>query len=286
MFDPKQGPKLNRYLKLLNAGTPSIDAARDAFGDLRALDKALNAYLRRSTLPGMRIALSKLTTPVVKVRPLTTGERALIELRMQSTRGVDRKTGAALWAKAARIAPAASDDAVAQGWLAEMAYDADEDAASESAADRALAIEPASAQALLYKARVHLRRAATAKATDPSVWREARSWIIKANKADPDNAQALSMFYQSYEAANAKPTASAVAGLRRALELVPQDTDLRFAVARYDVLTGAIDAARDTLRPIAFDPHGGGDNPATRLLAALDAGKRGQAALDTLKPAN
>jgi hypothetical protein len=57
------------------------------------------------------------------VRPLTAGERALIEDRMVSTRGVDDRTAAAVLARARR-AKVPADDAAAQGWLAEMAFDA------------------------------------------------------------------------------------------------------------------------------------------------------------------
>jgi tetratricopeptide (TPR) repeat protein len=279
MLNPQRRTQLNAYLAALNDGVAPLKAATDAFGDLKQLDRELDQYLRRRMLPGFGVPRAKLPAIKVDVRPLTPGERALVEMRMVSTRGVDAKTAGPLYARALKAVAPYPGDPVAQGWLAEMAYDAGRDDEAEAAADRALAADPKSGQALLYKARVHLRRAATAGATDPKVWAEARSWIVKANRADPNSAAALQLFYRSFRMADAKPSASAVAGVHRALELAPQDSGLRFASARQHLADGKLDEAKRTLRPLAFSPHAPADNPAAKLLAAIEAGQAGPAAL-------
>jgi hypothetical protein len=147
------------------------------------------------------------------------------------------------------------------------------------AADRALAIDPASAQALVYKAQVRLRRAAEAKSRDPAVWKEARSWLLKANRLDPNDAYALMLFYSSFGMARTLPTANAKAALSRAHELVPQDPGLGYAFALQALVDDRVDDARAALRPLAYSAHSGADNPAARLLAQLDAGKAGRAAI-------
>lgn len=280
MFDPVRGPHLQAYLRLLNDGTPSIDAAIKAFGDLKKLDRDADAYLRRSTIPGLRVPYATLGTPAVAVRALTPGEAALIRLRMRSTRGVNRETATPLYAEAARAAAPYPNDARSQGWLAEMAYDAGQDDAAEAAADRAIAADPKSVQALLYKARVRLRRAQAAKATDPKVWGEARGWIVKANRVATDDADVLASFYRAFQMQGVPPTKNAVAGLVRAVELVPQDPSLRFAAAGQFIQDKDLPAARAMLRPLAFDPHAGADNPAAKLIALIDSGKVDPAALN------
>jgi len=279
MFDSARGGQLRRYLAALNAGTPSVAAATAAFGDLRALDKALDAYLRQSRIPGLRIAYAKLPAVSVAVTPLSPGAEAMVELRMESERGVNRTTAQPIFARAAKIAAAYPDDALAQGWLAEMAYDAGRDAEAEAAADHALAVDPNATQALLYKAQVLLRRAALVKASDPAVWTAARRWIIKANRQSPDDAEALALYYDSFGAAGAKPSEAAIRGIARALELVPQDPALRFKVAAQAILDGENATAKAALRPLAFDPHRPADNPAARLIAILDTGVTGPAAM-------
>jgi len=266
--------QFSAYLHALNDGRPSLDAARAAFGDLKTLDRDLDTYLGRS-LQAFRIPVPTPPDADIAVRPLDPGERALIDLRIVSERGVDRAAGQALFARAAPIAARFPADAGAQGWFAEMAFDAGRDAEAEGAADRAIAADPRSAQALLYKARVHMRRAAEAK--NPAAWKEARSWIIRANRLAPDEAEPLVLYHASFVAAGETPTRSAAAGLFRAMELVPQDPDLRFTVARQALVDGRADDARLALRPLAYDPHAGADNLAMQLLRLLGGGDTGPA---------
>ncbi len=283
IFGRTRGGQLATYLEALDAGMPPLDAAQKGFGDLRQLDRELDAYLRKSTTSAKTIGSARLPTISVAVRPLTPGERALIPMRIVSTLGVDAKTAKPLYARAAAAAAAFPGDAVAQGWLAEMAYDAGDDAGAEVAADRALAADPTSVQALLYKANVRLRPlvAGSIPAGDKR-WGEARSWIIKANRVDADAAGPLVAFYDSFQAAKAPPSTSAIVGIHRALELAPQDEGLRFRSARQFLVDGKLDDAKRTLRPLAFSPHAPSGNAAARLLAMLDKGSTGPAALAVL----
>jgi tetratricopeptide (TPR) repeat protein len=279
MFDEGRRKQFATYLAALNAGTPSLDAARAAFGDLKAMNRNLDRYLAQTTIPGARIPIERLPAVSVSVRALAPGEKAMIGLRMQSDRGVNRTSAQSVFTRAVGIAAAYPHDPVVQGWLAEMAYDAGRDDLADAAADRALAADPKSEQALVYKAEIALHRARDAKIKDAAVWQAARSWIIKANHLDPNDAQALLLFYTSFALADQPPTASAIKALYRALELVPQDPGLRFAVARQAIIDGKIDDARHTLQPLAFDAHAGPNNPAAQLVALLDAGLKGKAAL-------
>lgn len=274
MFDVAQRAKLNTYFKLLNEGTPSVDAGNQAFGSLKALDRDMDRYLRRGQIPGTLVSFDRLGKPQVAVRVLSPGEQALIGYRMQSDRGVDDKSGRDLYARAAPVAASYPQDAVAQGWFAEMAYDAGEEAAAEAAADRALAVDARSQQALLYKGMIHLRRARQAKSKDAKVWEEARSWIVKANRVDPNAAEPLATFYSSFLIQGEKPRPSAVVGLDRAFQLVPQDSGLRFMMVTQRIKDDRLDEAKVLLRPLAFDPHMPADNPAAQMLALLEKGNR------------
>ena len=283
MFDPVRYGKFKTYLSLLNIGTPPIAAATQAFGDLKKLDRDLDRYLGSNTLPGMSIQYANLPAIDVSVTSLTPGARALMPFRQRSTRGVNGKTAPLLYSKAAAVAARYPDDALAQSWLAEMAFDAGRDDEADAAADRALATDPKSVQALIYKSQVSLRRAKIAKSTDRKVWSDARSWIVKANRVDPDGAWPLVLFYASFDLEGRAPTASAVKGLERAFELIPQDAGLRMMLVHQKLVEGDLTAARTYLRPLAFDPHAGPDNYAAKLLAIIDAGKDSATAAAALK---
>ena len=282
LFDQARRQQFGRYLDLLNHGTDSQPAAAQAFGDMRQLDRDLDTAQSRR-LTGLTILRTALPAPTVQLRRLTAGERALIDYRIQSTRGVDDRAAVALFARARVAAAPFVADAAAQGWLAEMAYDAGDDAAAEAAADAALTADPAPSQALLYKARVHLRRAMKGGPADR--WREARGWILRANRANPDDAAALLLFYESFGMAGEAPSPGAINGLYRVVVLAPQDGSARFLAARQLMIENDVEAARAVLRPLAYSPHGAKDNLAGRLLAALDGGKTGPAALRALEDA-
>ena len=269
--DKARREQFRAYLDALNAGKPGLEAARATFGDLKALDRSLDAKLNSAKMQAFRVPLDRFPTPVVDVRPLRPGEKAMIALRMRSDRGVDRNTAQPILAEAIPIAKRYPDDPVVQGWLAEMALDAGRTDLAEAAADRALVVDPKSAQALVYKAQAHLRRARDAHSTDPEVWKEARGWLLKANAVDPNDAYTLMLFHSSFGMAGTPPTANAKAALARALELVPQDPELRFAYATQSLLDGDVIKAKVALRPLAYSAHASGDNPAARLLALLDA---------------
>jgi tetratricopeptide (TPR) repeat protein len=269
MFNKERRAQFGEYLRLLNNGTPSVAAGEKAFGSLAQLDRDLDKYLTAKTMSTAIIKLDTLPQPQVTLRPLSAGEAAMIDLRMNSTRGVDGKTAPPLFKKAQPIAARYPDDPVVQGWFAEMALDAGEIEAAGAAADRAIAADPKSTQGLLYKGFALLAAAQKAKAPPPA-WAAARQFIVRANKLDPNAAAPLDAYYDSFGREGRTPTASAIAGLYRAQELVPQDPGLRFEAVTQSVEDGDIARARRLLAPLAYSPHGSGESAAAALLAALE----------------
>lgn len=268
LVDRGRYAQLQAYVRAVNTGTPSLAAARAAFGDLKALDATLNIYARKP-LDALRFAGIVVPDAAITVRPVSPGAGALMELRIRSIYGVDEKTAGALFAEAQPIAARFPDDAVAQGWLAEMALDAGKPEQARAAADRALARDPAQIQALLYKARV----LTDGKDPSPAAIAEARALIVRANRTDSNDAAALWHYYESFLIAGAQPTKAAIAGLYRAADLVPQDRGVRMTAAMQMVRDDDMIGARRMLRPIAFSPHAPADNAAARIIAAIDAGQ-------------
>lgn len=269
LLDKDRRAQFDAYLTALNTGVPSVAAATKAFGDLSKLDAVLDTYKNTKSLPALRIPLSVLSVAPPQVRALTAGEAALIRHRMKSVRGGDRRIMRTAYGDARDAAGRYVDDPVAHGWLAEMAWRAGEHEAAVAAADRALAIDPRSLQALLYKGRAQVAAARKAKAAAP-VWAAARRTIVAANKIDPDAAAPLVAYYDSFIAEKRDPTPAALIGLRRALQLVPQDDSLRIKAVIQAIHEGAITDARVLLGPIAFNPHLNPESFAVKLAALLD----------------
>ncbi len=280
-FEPNRGGQLSRYLALMNEGISSLEAAERAFGDLDALEKQLDRYLERLRLSYARIPAADLPVGPVSVRSLTPGEAATIAVRMKTDRGVNEEEAAELVVEARRLAEPFADDPDVQVLLAETEYDVGNDDAAEAAADRALAARPQFLEALLYKARARLRRLDKAGVDDAAQWREARGWLVSANRIDNDRAWPLVLYYHSFGWAGEAPTPAAVAGLHRAVELAPQDDGLRMQAVMQYLRDDKPREARALLMPLTFSRHGSaaGAERATRLLSLIDAGRTDAASL-------
>jgi hypothetical protein len=80
--------------------------------------------------------------------------------------------------------------------LAEAEHDAGNAQASVAVADRAIAVQPNSLKAHTIKSRAMLTLARDAGAT--ADWEAVRRAIASANRLDPDAAEPLMLFYQSF----------------------------------------------------------------------------------------
>ena len=156
--------------------------------------------------------------------------------------------------------------------LAEAEWVANDFVAAEAAADRAIALMPNSAEALIWKGRaIHSR--ASLKLPGAS-FSDARAIFGRANRLDPENPEPLLYFYRSFRAQRVRPTANAIAALHYAAELAPQDLDLSLELALQHVADGDGAKARPALVRAAQHPHGGALSArATALIALIDAGK-------------
>jgi hypothetical protein len=78
------------------------------------------------------------------------------------------------------------------------------------------------------------------------------------------------LYYDSFTALGETPPNDAVAGLYRAVVLVPQDTALRVRAALALIREGEVAQARSIIAPAAFTPEEGAENKALKLVRAMD----------------
>jgi tetratricopeptide (TPR) repeat protein len=271
-FEPKRAGQLSAYLAALNNSQSGLDAARSAFGDLDVLGRDLNTYLRRRTMTFLSIAGTAIKQPNITIRKLTQGESAIIDLKIRVRKNAGKDQAVALLPEVQRAAAPFPKHPIVQATLAQAEFQAGNYAAAEAAADRALAAAPQMTDALLYKARVRMEMAATSSADDAKAWKEIRQWLITANRIDPNDPEPLILFYKSFLREGVAPTANAIVGLNRAYQLAPQDSDLRFTVARQYLLDGKATDARAALAPLILDPHAGDTSKkAAAIVAGIDA---------------
>ena len=264
MLKKDRAGQLDKYMQLVAKGVPSLSAGEQAFGDLSRLDRDLKVYLRSSKFQALEIPAEKLAGGKASVRTLRPCEAKIMPTRIRSAVGVSEKTAPDVAANARKAAAGCETDAFVQRTLAETEFDAKNDQASMAAADRALAADPANVMAMVYKGRVYARA---------KNWTEARRWFVRANRAEPDYALPLVLYFDSYVRAGQTPTQSATNGLLRALVLVPNDSSVRIRIIRAMVNSGDMATARAALAPLAYGAHGRADAAPTKIMSLIDSGK-------------
>ncbi|TGX55161.1 hypothetical protein E5A73_06980 [Sphingomonas gei] len=271
LFSGQRADQLTRYLNALNEGKSAHEAAA-AFGDLKQLDRELEKY-KTGKFRGARIPAGKVPSGAVTLRKLSAGEAATMDVRVRSKVGVNAKTAPGTYERAKKAAAPYPNDRGAQLVLAEAAYDAGDYAASEAAADRALAADPKAVDGYVYKAMSQMAVAAKAGDTTAKTWTRIRKIIATGNKIDPEDPEPLMLYFRSFVESGTPPTENAKSGLMRAFELAPQDPGLRFNAAAIVLRHGDKAIAREMLAPLAYQPHGEGlAKVAAELIAMIDKG--------------
>lgn len=276
-FTPTRVGQLSKYLKAINQGATGIDAARTAFGDLGQLDKELKIYLAKSSIGYIQQGVSTPAPERVDVAPVSPAVGATMMQRLALMHDPDKddlpKLIGTLRASAAKY----PDEADPQLLLAEAHYLADDDAAAVEAADAALKITPALSRAMLVKGKAIMRQNIKNGVADAARWKEARGWIVKANRADVNDPMPLFAYYRSFGQQGIEPLPSSLDGLRRAYEMVPEDHDVRMTYAFALATRKYYAAAIHLVETVAFDPHNGpGAAEARSILKRLQAARDGK----------
>ena len=287
-FEPSRRGQASKYVDLIQKGVPALDAAKQAFGDLKQLAKDLEKYRGRDTLPTRIIPASMLKVGPVEIRSLPADEEAAVSLRMRLEGQIDDVGIARGLVGAARSATerfprsAALMEVLAQAELQAKNYEG-----ASAAAGKALALEPKAVKAMVYKGRAELELAK--KNPNSADWAAVRGWFSKANHLDPRSPEPLMYYYQAYHEQGSTPPSQAVDGLLFAVDLVPGDFDLRLMAVRELLREGDNADAKATFAPIAYFPHsgknkrrnleimnkiGGGDGKGALLMLEEDEKKR------------
>ena len=275
--DPERSRQLNAFLVAVARGESKLDAARAAFGDLKELDRDLRRYMGKSPtyIRGREPIEYKGRMDVAKLDDV---DSRFEQLRLDNRRSCDRRLTHDRLADLAEKAPDRayifSELADAQHMIAHTdAWKAARKAAEErgedediepgepdlrmalATIDRALAIEPEDGRAHALKAEFLIDQANHRE--DPALWEQARTHAIAANRANPDDPFALSLFYDSYTDNPEDITPMARTALERAFELAPEATGLRVKYALDVALQGDYDRAVGIVDFLRTSPHSG-----------------------------
>jgi hypothetical protein len=258
-FDKDRAGQLGKYVAALASGTDNLQAAKMAFGDLKVLDKDLNAYRDKDRIAYLTQATVTPTATDVVQLPLEEGEAAGMIERIKLMRGLSEEEAPAIVAALDKVRAKVPNSAVIPAMIAEIRYGIENDKEALVAADVALAINPADPRAMLYKGLAQMREFVRTDVSDPAQWKAARGLVVKANRAEPDNPYPLFHYYRSFADQGVAIPELAVKGLARAQQLVPQDGRFRIAYAQVLIREKRFKDALTLVKPVAFDPHDGSE---------------------------
>jgi len=271
-FEPTRKGQVEKYVSAIEGGANPLAAGKAAFGDLGVLESEMREYIKRKSLPFVKIDSSKLSVPPVTVTQLSAGGQEVMPYRVHSKTGYGSVSIDYVLGKVREVAKRYPDDLLVQRTLAEAEFDAKNFDGAVAAADAVLKIDPRSTEGLIYKGRGLLAKAK--KANDAALFAEARKQFLAANKIDPEDPEPLYLYYRTYRAANVTAPKPAVEALHYASILAPRDYYPAIQLVTEHLRQNNLKAAGEALKPLAYLPHLGQtrQNDALKVLKLIEAG--------------
>ena len=118
-FQPSRKGQLQAYVQGLARGQEPLAAARAAFGDLNQLERELNGYLGRRSLPYLKIEGPALGVMNIEIAPLSPGASAAVPILAELKNDADKTAAAPLAARLRQIRTNYPGDAFVETALAE-----------------------------------------------------------------------------------------------------------------------------------------------------------------------
>ena len=279
-FEPSRQGQLAQYLRMVTEGVPNLEAAKQAFGDLKKLQKDLDKY-RRGRVRAISVSFPIGSEPDLEIRQLNEAEAAVMPLHIRSTAGVRKKDAASLAAMGRTLVARYPDSPSVINAAMEAEFDAGNYSQAADLAKRLQTLESNSIRAFSYLAKIAL---ADGKA-DPDKIRMAREYLLKANRIDPNRPDILTEYFNTFVYAGEAIPEAAKIGLEHAFGIAPYDTAVRRSLA-YLLLTEQRNReAEIILGPVINLPHASGEE-IDELRDMVKQAKNGDAAplLEELRP--
>lgn len=277
IFSGQRQGELRTFLNNVLAGQSHAEATSAFTGGLEQVDRDLRNYLRVGRFRAQSVGIPPERQRPPTLRLLRPGEAAIIDDELQAARPMTAEAHLPIAARVATIAARHPDDPAVALLHARLLHYARRYAEADQAIDRVLVLDPANVRALTLKGRLMLEaRVADGGTADVALLRQARSYIARANRLDPDDQMPLIAYYDSFRFARVPAPQLALEGLYKASTLVPQEPGLRMTVAMEMLSRRNLPVARSLLAPLALSPHqSGGQSYALVLMQWIDSGAEG-----------
>ncbi|PVM83860.1 hypothetical protein DDF62_22900 [Caulobacter radicis] len=268
--------KLGAYLDRYRDGENAMTAWTAVYGDdAKGLEVKLKSYMN-TRLMGVEMTRDGPPSPPVTVAAMPVGaDDLLLDVLLLKRQLINDKEKQL--ARVRTVAARRPAERYSRLALARAETQLGDRAAGEALLEKLLAEKPDDLEALQLAAFSRINSADRRPADAPALMTEAAGYLGRANKLDPDNYLTL-YGYARTQRGEGKPTENTLNVLARAVELAPQQPNIRMLAATTFMAAGSFDEARFFLEPAANNPHGGGlAAAAQKLLDQIDAKEAAQA---------
>lgn len=248
----KREGQLATYLAAVNRGIPFTDAAKEAFGDLKQLDKELRQYAQRRSLPTRIFQFRVSLKTEVALTPVSPARAALMASDIRLMAGVGAKEADDFSGQVRKIAERFPTDPFALRLRCEADLLAGDRSDAETTARQWLAVAPGDPLAMTFLAKAEIAELTEKNSTDAVAWNGARARIAAAVRLAPNEPIILKAYYDSYLAQKKLPPPGAQNMLFRALNLNADDHQVRYELAKDFEARGMLEDAIDMIRISAF----------------------------------
>lgn len=263
---PERGKQLQQYLKSVVEGKSYKDAAEGAFGDLDALNKELKAHM--GNLSAMKLSLKPMDFSNITVRPLSEAESDLMRYKIRLSSGFAVSAMPLVVKTANEIASREPDSIMAMEIVARLENLAGSHAAARKTAQRLLARDPDNVIGLTEMGKALAGPLTGASSAEE--WDEARGWLNRAIAKSAIATDPRVALFQTYEQQGVMPSVEAQNRLVEAFQLMPQNDDIRYLLARDFEQRGLVEDAIQIIEPAAFGSFDGDDSEKRKRKKFMD----------------
>lgn len=256
LVDPQRKDQLTAYMKLVADGQDSVRAMEVATGaDIKVLEKGLRSYMRKPLVYTRHGRSAVARSIAITTLPASADDLLLIAQRAKGGVGEDYRRG--FVAKARSAAAKHPGDRFAELTLARVEVTYGDRTAGEAILTRLLAADPNDVDALRLMAGSKLRVGQADPARRAELFAEARPFLARAFKTDPNHYQTLFAYAVSRSTDPDYPSENTLNTLLLAHQIAPQVPAIALETAKALAARGRKEEAIVKFRLLANAPHGG-----------------------------
>lgn len=268
---PARGKQLQQYLQAIVDGKDYTEAAEAAFGDLNQLNKELKDHM--GNLSAMKLSLKPINFYPAPVRVLSAVESDMMRYQIRLSSGFALSALPLVVKTANEIAAREPSSIMALEVVARLENLGGFHEQARQTAQRLLSLDPKNVIGLTEMGRA-LAGPLTATSSDDD-WMQARDWLKQAidlSKYATDPRVAL---FKTYEQQGVLPSIDAQNRLVEAFQLLPQNDEVRYLLARDFEQRGLFADAIEVIKPAAFGSFDGDESEKRKRRRFMDkAAKR------------